>query len=61
MGILFQLLNDTEKLACNFYFSLLGGKPRATTKLEQACHHAAQASGQTSKYNTSSAQHAASS
>jgi hypothetical protein len=31
-----------------------------TTKLEQACHHAAQASGQTSRYNTSSAQHAAS-
>jgi hypothetical protein len=21
MGILFELLNDTEKLACNFYFS----------------------------------------
>jgi hypothetical protein len=39
---------------------LLGGKPRQPSKLKQACHHAAQTSGQTSRYNTSSAQHAAS-
>jgi hypothetical protein len=60
MGCLFELLNGTEKLACNFYFSTVR-KQAQTTKLGQACHHAAQASGQTSRYNTSSdAQHAAS-
>jgi hypothetical protein len=58
MGYLFELLSGTEKLACNFYFSTVS--PGETTKLGQACHHAAQASGQTSRYNTSSAQHAAS-
>jgi hypothetical protein len=28
MDILFELLDDTEKLVCNFYYSTVDGKPR---------------------------------
>jgi hypothetical protein len=39
MGILFELLNDTEKLACNFYYSTVSGEERSPSWNKRATAH----------------------